>query len=239
MKRETLLEDSLSHPTYSSELENAPQVKRRQFLQAAGLVGVGLALNPKLVLAQSGDFARWRDTVTNFVYTVCNDGRAQVITAQLARMQTGWRGATRDFHYYYSAPIIFLGAISPEEVVCGNGFEVNRYAFYDARCPCGVAADLNAWEMRRISNANEIKYYDCVLTPHGRRAPVQQHADHANYRRTMKSYELDPDVYVLEAKRVYRGKGRAVYGFQVADKADVESGASKPKRDVLLSSEDI
>lgn len=237
MIRETLLDDSLSHPTHSSELETTPQVKRRQFLQVAGLVSVGIALSPRIVLAQSDEFVRWRDTVNNFVYSVCSDGRAQVITSQISRMRTGWREPTRDFHYYYSAPIIFLGMIDPEEVVCGNGFQVNRYAFYDARCPCGVEADLNAWEMRRVSNANERKYYGCVLTPHGRRQPA--HADHADYRKTLNSYKLNPNQFVLEAKRVYRGNSREVYGYQVADKYDVESGVSKPKRDVLLSSEDI
>lgn len=239
MIRETLLDDSLSHPTYSSELEKAPQVKRRQFLQVAGLVSVGIALSPRVVLAQNEEFVRWRDTVNNFVYSVCSDGRAQVITSRLNRIRVDWRSENRDFHYYYAAPIIFLGAIDPEEVVCSNGFQVDRYAFYDARCPCGVEADLNKWEMKRISNANERKYYGCVLTPNGRRQRVQGAADHSNYRNTMKSYDLDPDRFVPEAKRVFTGRGRAVYGFQIADKDDVENGVSKPKRDVLLSSEDI
>jgi hypothetical protein len=43
---------------------------------------------------------------------------------------------------------------------------------------------------------------------------------------------------VPEAKRVFRGKGRAVYGFQIADKADLEAEV-KPKRDFLLSTEDL
>lgn len=236
--REPLLENSFSHPTYSSESEKSPQVKRRQFLQTAGLVGVGLALAPKVVLAQNSDFARWRDTVNGFVYAVCDDRRAEVITSQLSSIRLDWRSRNRNFHYYYSASLIFVGATSPEEVMCGNGFEVNQFPFYDAQCPCGSIADLNAFEIRRIINATEIKYYGCVLTPHGRRMPVE-YADHANYRRVASSYDYNPDRYVPEAKRIFKGNGRAVYGFQIADKADLDAGVSKPKRDVLLSSEDL
>src|SRR5438874_2102838 len=79
-----------------------------------------------------------------------------------------------DFHYYYAAPFIFLGAtVSPEEVICGNGFEVNRFPFYDVRCPCGGISDLNAFEIRRISNGKEIEYYGCVLAPQSSRVPLE------------------------------------------------------------------
>jgi hypothetical protein len=236
--QEPLLDDALSQPTYSYEPEKALHVKRRQFLQTVGIVSVGLALAPKIVLAQDSDFARWRDTVNGFVYTVCNDRRAQGITSRIDGLRLVRRAVTRDFHYFYSAALIFVGATSPEEVMCGNGFEVNQFPFYDARCPCGSITDLNAFEIRRVSNSREIQKYNCVLTPHGRRTSLE-YADHANYRRTASSYGLNPDQYVPEAKRVFRGRGRAVYGFQVADKADLENNVSKPKRDVLLSSQDL
>lgn len=240
MMREPLLENSVSQPTYPSASEKATQVKRRQFLQTAGLVGVGLALAPKIALAQDSDFARWRDTVNGLVYTVCTDRRAQVISSRLSSARLDWRLRTSDFHYYYAAPLIFVGTtISPEEVMCGNGFEVNQFPFYDARCPCENVTDLNAFEIRRVINSGEIERYGCVLTPHGRRTSLA-YADHANYHRTASSYGLNPNQYQPEAKRIFKRKtGRAVYGFQIAAKADLEANVSKPRRDVLLSSEDL
>lgn len=238
MKREPLLEDSFSQPTYPSAPDKAPQLKRRQFLQTAGLAGAGLILVPEVVLAQDSDHVRWRDTVSGFVYTVCSDRRANAITSRLNGIRLARRAGTRDFHYYYSASLIFVGEIDPVEVMCGNGFQVNQFAFYDARCPCGSITDLNAFEIRRVTNSGEITRYNCVLTPHGTRVPVE-HADHANYRRTAASYGLNPDRYHPEAKRVFQGKGRAVHGFQIADKEDLEANVSKPRRDVLLSSEDL
>ncbi|MDQ3802712.1 MAG: twin-arginine translocation signal domain-containing protein [Acidobacteriota bacterium] len=237
--REPLLEDSFSHPAYSSESEKAPQVERRQFLKTAGLAGVSLALAPRVALAQSSDMARWRDRVTGFVYTVCSDSRARAITSLLYSARIEWAPRTRDFHYYYAAPLIFVGTtISPEEVICGNGFEVNQFPFYDERCPCGSIADLNAFEIRRVTNASEINYYGCVLAPASRRLPLE-YADHANYRRTAsKLYDMDPDQFKPEYKRVFRGKGRAVYGYQVAHKTQVGSNG-KPLKDVLLDSNDI
>lgn len=237
--REPLLEDSFSRPVYSSESEKATPFKRRQFLQTVGLAGVALALAPKVVLAEDSDFVRWRDTVTGFIYTVCEDRRrADWIVSQVSNARLRWASPTRDFHYYYAAPILFVGTtVSPVEVICGNGFAVDLYPFYDQQCPCGSINDLNAHEMKRVANANEIKEYKCVLTPYDRRSPLE-YADHANYRRTASNYGLNPDQYEPVAKRVFRGKRRAVYGFQIVEKTP--SGPNgKPKKDVLLSSEDI
>lgn len=236
--RDILLDDGPSAAPRPDEPGKTLRPDRRQFLCVVGLAGVGLALAPGAAMAQRGDFARWRDTVNGFVYSVCNDRRAQTITSQLDGMSLEWRHPTREFHYYYSASVIYVGTLSPVEVICGNGFEVNRFPFYDARCPCESVTDLNAFEIRRVINAVEINHYGCVLAPLGRRTSLE-YADLANYRRTAASYNLDPDLYMPEYKRVFRGKGRAVYGFQIADRSDMESKVAKPRRDFLLSSYDI
>lgn len=236
--REPLFEDSFSYPVLSSESDKARPANRRQFLQTVGLVGVGLALAPKLALAQDSELARWRDRVTGFVYTVCSDSRARVITSQLNKTRLLWRRETSDFHYYYASPVIFEGGtILSEEVICHNGFEVNQFPFYDAQCPCERITDLNAFEIRTITNASEIREYGCVLAPYGKRWPVE-HADHANYRRVSKNYDLDPDQFNPEYKRVFKGNGRAVHGYQLAHKTQVGSNG-KPIKTVILDSNDI
>jgi hypothetical protein len=199
---------------------------------------VALALSPKLVFGQS-EAMRWRDRVTGFVYTICdNEGRARRISGELYRATIYLAPRATDFHFYYAAPYIFVGAeISPEEVICGNGFEVNRFPYYDVQCPCRGINDLNAFEIRRISNGKEIEYYGCVLAPYGRRNPLQ-YADHADYRRTMRSYGLNPEEFTPEYKRVFTGKGRGYPGYQVAHRTETGSNGL-PKRDVLLSSENI
>jgi hypothetical protein len=239
MTLESLLDDSFSLTPRSPESQSH-SVGRRQFLQTVGVAGAALALTPKLALAQHSEFARWRDTVNDFVYTVCTtERRAGVITARLRSISLKWAPEYRDFHYYHAAPLIFVDSISPEQVICGNGFQVNQYPFYDELCPCGSVADLNAYEIRRVINAGEIERFKCVLTPHGRRMPVEGYADHANYRRAAEPYPINPDDYKPVAKRLYRKKnGRAVVGYQIADKRDLAANV-KPKMDMLLSSSDF
>jgi hypothetical protein len=238
MMRELLLDDSFSHPAYPSDPEKSLHVQRRQFMKAVGLIGVSLALFPEDVFAQDSEAGLWRDRVTGFVETVCSDRRATSINSLLYAANIYRAPRTTDFHYYYSAPFIFVGTIiSPEEVICGNGFEVNRFPFYDVRCPCAGITDLNAFEIRRITNKNDIKQYGCVLAPHSTRMPLA-YADHADYRRTASVYGLDPDKYQPDYKRVFKGKGRAYRGYQITDKTQVGSNG-KPIRDILLSSEDI
>ncbi|HEY9405717.1 MAG TPA: twin-arginine translocation signal domain-containing protein [Pyrinomonadaceae bacterium] len=240
MMREPLLEESFYQPAYSSESEKSPQVKRRQFLQTVGLVGVGLALAPNIVLAQHSDFKRWRDRVNGFVYSVCEDeSRARTITSQLNSTGLQWRGETTDFHYYYAAPIIFAGGmILSERVICNNGFEVKRYPFYDHQYPCQHVTDLNAFEIRCVTNPVEIKEYGCVMAPHGRRRSLEGYADHANYRRVAKTYDIDPDQFEPEYKRVFKGNKRAVIGYQIAHKTAVGTNG-KPEKGVILDSSDI
>lgn len=236
--RELLLDDSFSQPAYSPEPEKAIQFGRRPFIKTLGLIGAGLALAPKVALAQDNEAGRWRDRVSGFVYTVCDSRRANTISTQIYKAGLQYTPTTSDFHYSFAAPLIFVGmTISPEEVICGNGFEVNRFPFYDVRCPCGSITDLNAFEIKRVTNGKEIAQYGCVLAPASNRTPLQ-YADHSDYRRTAGSYGLNPDQYTPEYKRVFVGHGRAYRGYQIADKTQVGPN-NKPIRDVLLSSEDI
>jgi hypothetical protein len=236
--RELLLDDSFSQPSYSPEPEKPLEFGRRPFIKTVGLFGVSLALWSKAVFAQDNEAGRWRDRVSGFVYTVCNSRRAEALSTQIYRAGVQYTPATNDFHYSFAAPFVFVGmTISPEEVICGNGFEVNRLPFYDVRCPCGNITDLNAFEIRRVTNGKEMARYGCVLAPASNRTQLQ-YADHADYRRTAAEYGLNPDQYRPEYKRVFVGHGKGYRGYQVADRTQVGTN-SKPMRDVLLSSEDI
>lgn len=236
--REIFLDDSLQIAAHSVEQGKPPQISRRGFLRVAGLAGIGLALSSRDIAAQNNAAARWRDLVAGFVYTICSDSRANVITSQLNRASIHPAPRGTDFHFYYGAQLIFAGmTISPEEVICGNGFAVDQYPLYDVSCPCSGISDLNAFEIRRITNSKEIEYYGCVMVPVSRRTPVVS-VDYANYLRTVRSYGLDPDKYKPEYKRVFRGKGHAFYGFQIADQTQIGANG-KPLRDLLLSSEEI
>lgn len=236
--RELLLDDDFSQPAYSPEPEKPIHLGRRPFIKTIGLIGVGLAVSSKAVFAQSDEAGRWRDRVSGFVYAVCNSRRADAISAQIYRAGLQYAPATSNFHYSFAAPLIFVGmTISPEEVICGNGFEVNRFPFYDVRCPCGNITDLNAHEIKRVTNGKEMAQYGCVLAPASNRVPLE-YADHADYRRTVAEYGLNPDQYKPEYKRVFTGHGRAYRGYQIADKTQVGPN-NKPLRDVLLSSDDI
>jgi hypothetical protein len=240
--RETLLSDALSQPTYLSEAGSIQQIKRRQFLQTLGITSIGLAavaLSSKDVFAQCPDeVGLWRDHVTGFIYSVCNDRRAQAISSQLSRASIYCAPSPTDFHSYYSAPLIFVGTtISPEEVICGNGFEVNRFPYYDVQCPCRGINDLNAFEIRSVTHKTEIDRFGCVLAPHSIRSRVEYY-DHADYNRTASAYGVDTAKVNVEYKRVFTGKGKSRYGYHIADKTRVGSNG-KPFRDVLLSSSDI
>lgn len=243
MTREPLLDDSFSPSAYPSEPaqarpEEASRVQRRQFLQTIGLAGLAITLSPKTLVARDNAAARWRDRVTGFVYTICSERRAQAITTVLDRATIDTASHPDVFHYYWAAPFVFVGStVDPEEVICGNGFEVKRLPFYDLRCPCGGITDLNAFEIRRVSNAREINYYGCVLAPYGSRGGLE-HADHADYRRTLRNYGYDPGQFTVDYKRVYKGKGRAFRGYQITHKTEVGSNGL-PKKDMLLSSEDV
>jgi hypothetical protein len=240
--REPLLNDNFSQLAYSSEIERTPQINRRKFLQMIGIAGIsltGLALIPKNVFAQS-DANGWRDRVKSFVETVCDSdyGKAQAINSQISRATICTAPPSTDFHSYFSAPLIFVGmTVGPQEVICGNGFELNQFPYYDVQCPCRGINDLNAFEIRRIINVHEINYYGCVLAPASKRMPIEYN-DRADYHRTASMYGLNPDRFKVANKRVFTGKGRAHYGYYILDKTQVGPNG-KPMGDVLLSQDNI
>lgn len=238
---EVLLSDELSPNINYSCTESGQGSNRRTFLKTAAVASAGLGLAlvaSKSAFAQSNEAGIWRDRVTHFIYTVSSQRRAPVLINQLSRASISWAPATRDFHYFFAAPLIFVGAtIDPEVVICSNGFEVNRFPLYDINCPCSGVNDLNAFEIKRISHAAEITRLGCVVAPHSTRQPLQ-YADHAEYRRTAAEYGLNPDSFKPEYKRVFRGNGRSRKGFHVSHRTDVGANG-KPLRDVLLSSEDF
>lgn len=241
-----LLSDKLSHMTPSLETQEIQPINRRQFLHRAGAAGLtlaGLALLPKDVFAESayaepGEAGLWRDRVTGLVYSIFDDCRARTISSTISNARVAFRPEPVYFHDYYSAPLVFVGTtISPEEVVCGNGFELNRFPFYDVQCPCRGINDLNAFEIRRITNAKEINRFGCVMAPHGARRPMELN-DHSDAYRTISQYGLTPDRVKPVAKRFYTGKGGGRIGYQVVDKAQT-GPKGEPVMDVLLSWKDV
>jgi hypothetical protein len=246
-----LLSDVLAHPTPTPEIENSEKPSRRQFFKtalSAGAALTALALARKEVFAgltspepasqEPSQAGLWRDRVTDFVFNVFDNCRAQEIHDLISRTRVVRRAYTTDFHYYYAAPLVFVGlTIRPEEVLCGNGFELNRFPFYDVRCPCGNINDLNAFEIRRVTNAKEKERFGCVLAPHGSRRPME-YSDHADYRETARKYRLNPDRFDVTYTRPFVGGGRTVRGYQIKDKT--QTGVNnEPVLDVLLSSQDI
>jgi hypothetical protein len=248
---EILLSDVLSPSAPSFGTGKSRPVMRRQFLKTVGVAGValaGLALSSKygfawtrsagLACQEPPEAGAWRDRVTGFVYSVCDNGRAREMESLISSARVAYRPNTNNFHYYFSAPLIFVDtSIDPEEVICGNGFALNRYPFYDVRCPCGGINDLNAFEIRRVTNSKEIDRFGCILAPHSERTPVE-YSDHADYRQTVSDYSLNPDQFDAPYKRVFKGRGRARYGYQISHKTQVGTN-NKPLVDVLLSSQDI
>lgn len=231
--RESLLDESLSPTTKRLEPGKTLQVERRQFLQTLGVVGVGLALWPGAASARAANAGVWRDRVTGFVYTVCNERRAQAINARLFRATLEYAPPPRTFHSYYAAPFIFVETIDPEEVMCGNGFQVNQFPLYDVRCPCSGMNDLNSHEINRITNKKEMDYYKCVLAPTSRRRQPDVN-DHANYREVIKSYPYDHRNFNLEYVRDFEGQDETHPGYYITHKT--QKGANgKPLGDMLLA----
>lgn len=221
---------SLGTPPGSVE---ASKFKRRQFLQALGVVGVGLVLAPRIISAKTLNAGLWRDRVTGFVYTVCHERRAQVISARLISATLEYAPPARTFHTYFAAPFIFVDTrISNEEVLCGNGFEVNLFPLYDVQCPCGGGNDLNSPEIKRITNRKEIDYYRCVPAPAGPRRPLER-SDHARYAQTMKLYPYNHSDFTPQYTRDFQAGDKSVPGFYVTHNNQVGPGG-KPVGDMLL-----
>lgn len=242
--REPLLDDSFSQASYSPDPEKPQQINRRRFLQTIGIVGIGLALSPQNIFADvpamEGETEKWRERVVSFVHAVCqNNVKADLISAELSNSDLYYAPNSSDFHSSFRAPYIYGARISPEVVICRNGFEVNRFPFYDVECPCRNISDLNAFEIRRIINVKEVSFYKCVVVPVGRRTPLGD-GDHADFRRTARAYDLDPKDFQPVYKRAFysRNKDSASYGYLITHNTEVgENG--KPLSDLLLSSVDI
>jgi hypothetical protein len=142
------------------------------------------------------------------------------------------------FHWYYAAPLVFLSAVDPQTVICSHGFEVRRYPLYSLTAQIQSFSDLNAYEIRRVTNEREIALLGCVVAPTGYRTPVDESRDHTDYQNTLRSYRLDPNQFRPLNKRVYTGtNNRSRYGYEVQHNTDVGRGG-KPLRDVLLSDRD-
>jgi len=235
--KDLLLDDALSPVASSLELIKA-SVKRRHFMQTLGLVAAGLALYPKIAVAEPAEAGQWRDTVTKFVEKICNDDnrQAQTINTQIYQSSVNYAPAPTTFHATYSAPLIFATRVLPQRVVCSNGFQVYWFPAYDIYHPCRGLNDLNAFEMRRITNQKEVAQYGCVVAPTNSRGAIE-YGDHADYNQTVASYGINPRDFKPEFKRVFTGKGRSRFGYQVVHKSQVGL-SGKPLRDVLLSDRD-
>jgi hypothetical protein len=239
--RESLFDESGGEQIDSFE-EKASLTSRRQFLKTIGIACVGLAVSSDHILAASSakpesEAMIWRDRVTGFVFTVCSDSRARVINSRLAQASIVQAPSSRGFHSLFSAPFIFVGVdIDPEKVTCGNGFEVRSFPYYDVECPCRSTNDLNAIEIRSISNAGEIERFGCVLAPASQRMPME-YQDHALYRRLVSEYNLNPDDFDVGYKRVFTGRGKAHLGYQITHKTK-RGPTGKSLSDFLLANSD-
>jgi len=236
--KEVLLSDDLS-PLQSMFERNHSAIPRRRFLQTATLIGAGLALCPTNVLAQSPDAGLWRDRVTGFVDMICEDNyqQARSINSVIKNSSVEVAPKGRTFHETYAAPLIFVTRVLPQSVICHNGFQVLLFPYYDIQHPVRAVNDLNAYEIRRITNAGEISRLGCIVAPTSQRMSLESRADHADYRSTAARYQLNPDEFNPEFKRVFTGKGRSRLGYQVAHKT-ATGPSGKPLRDILLSDQD-
>jgi len=239
MNKELLLSDELYSPG-TPYREGNWLMDRRNFVKTTAVVGAGLALLPKLVFAESPEAGVWRERVTNFVTRVCEGDtrKATAINSLIWRSRVESAPTSSTFHTSFWAPLVFVTTIDPQRVICDHGFEVRMFPFYDLQFPIRNINDLNAYEIRRVSNEREISRLGCVVAPNGPRLPVDTYRDHADYTQTVSSYRLNPTNFTPKYKRVFTGtNGRSRYGYQIEHKTDV-GPSGKPLRDVLLSDRD-
>lgn len=236
MNKELLLTDSFDS-LHTITITNL--YSRRSFLTKAAAAGIGLIVLPQLVKAEAED--AWKNTVTRFVETVCGN-RASAISGLIGRSKLTQRSYTSDFHQSFSAPFIFESlTVSPYSTDYGNYFEVARFPLYDQQNPCRRIKDLNAWEIRRITNRREIERFECVLSPCNERQPLSA-ALEPDARNTIKSHGLDPRDYNVEYARPFRVRAsgkqeRSVTGYAIAAVKPNKDG--KTERDLLLSTSDV
>jgi hypothetical protein len=220
--------------------EESSQTSRRDFIKRIGIAGIVLAISSRVSLLASvghefDELELWRHRVTGFVFTICETKNAKAIISNLERASISLAPASTNFHDSFSAPYVFgEPKINPEEVICGNGFEVNRYPFYDVKCPCRNVNDLNAFEIVRITDAAEIERYGCVLAPASARTAMG-YSDYREFSVTAPEYELDATEFKVLYKRLFTGKGKSYMGFHIAHKTKV-GRTGKPLKDLLLSS---
>ncbi len=225
----------------SEDAGNIQQVKRRQFFQIIGVVGIGLALFPKDLFGQcvESEAGRWLDTNTRFIYTVADRQQARAMTSQLSQASIVHDPTYTNFHDYYASPFIFRGAtISPQPVTCGNGYQVNRLPYYDERCPCRSVNDLNDPEMHGITNPEVIARVKCVATPDSYRAPVDmRNSDHSNaYNRAASENGVDPrEWHPPIYRRRLKGRNRAHTGYLLIHKKQKASQGHHMPRFIVSS----
>jgi hypothetical protein len=235
---DALLSDALS-PFENAIESKAKSMPRRRFMQTTAVVAAGFALWPKNAVAEPAEAGLWRDRTTQFVNTICEDNyqQAESINRVIRSSPIDYAQPARTFHDYYAAPLIFTVRVLPQSVICHNGFQVYLFPFYDIQHPVRGVNDLNAYEVRRVTNQNEMSRMGCVVAPTSTRMSFDRKSDHADYSSTAKTYGFNPDEFTPEYKRVFTGRGRSRLGYQVKHKTAVgQSG--KPLRDILLSDQD-
>jgi len=233
-----LLSDALS-PFENAIGSIARSVPRRRFMQTAAVVAGGFALWPKNAVAEPAEAGQWRDSNTKFVTTICEDNyqQAESINRVIWSSPIDYAQPARTFHDYYAAPLIFTVRVVPQSVICHNGYQVYWFPYYDIQHPVRGVNDLNAYEIRRVTNQKEMSRLGCVVAPTSSRMSFDGRSDHADYSSTARRYDLNPDQFTPEYKRVFTGRGRSRLGYQVKHKTAVgQSG--KPLRDILLSDQD-
>ena len=214
-----------------------PEMARRSFLQRAAMasVGFGLVLSAKNTLAQYSEEDVWRAIVGGLVYTIagCQQVAAYIIS-RLNRSPLSRTSSAGDLHDYFRPPFVFgRPPIDPQRVICDNGFEVNRFPFYDAEYPCRNFSDLNAPEILTVTNPHEIRRFDCVLTPDGPRTQLER-GDHAKYHDLAEHYDINPREWELPSyKRRLIGHGKAHTGYHIIHKTEIRSG--KPRTEFIVS----
>jgi hypothetical protein len=182
---------------------------RRQFFKSLGVVGAALALSPKLALADpiAVEGEAYRNCVMGFVDVICqsNSEHARWINEIISIARVSYSPRNDNLHYTYASPHIFVDTlINREEVICRNGFMVERFPYYGVDCSCPALQDLNVPEMLQVTNDAERKRFGCVLAPKGERLPYSEESDHTDYQRTinMSYYPHNPS----EWKPVYKRK---------------------------------
>lgn len=232
------LPDSSFSVSYFFEKLNSHHLARRQFLKTAVIAGAGIALCPSSAFADSSDAELWKNRVTGFAYSICDDRAAGRIESAISRARVVYASTPDSFHMSYAAPLVIVGTtIEPQNAGCSNCFEIDRFPFYDINTPCLRIKDMNAFEIRRVTNGKEVNQFGCVLAPCNEREPVRQ-ADMADFRRTAEDYGYDPSTIRADYKRPFNNhKGRVVRGYGVTTRRS--ESWSKPERDMLLSTQDV